>query len=173
MNPAPWTPGPRPHQNTAHSLHCSPLRGTQSQSSSPDKVTALKHTPPYKTNTLQRTQQNPECLQHTIHNVWVTVHNYSNLKKEGFPSDLVVKNPPANAGDRFDPWSGKIPHATSHLSLCAATTEVHVPQSPCSATREATAIRSPSTTTRENPRSPQLREAAQQQRLKKKNTCLT
>ena len=127
MNPAPWTPGPRPHQNTAHSLHCSPLQGTRSQSSSPDKVTALKHTPPCKTSTLQRTQQNPECLQHTIHNVWVTVHNYSNLKQKGFPSDLVVKNPPANAGDRFDPWSGKIPHATSHLSLCAATTEVHVP----------------------------------------------
>ena len=127
MNPAPWTPGPRPHQNNAHSLHCSPLQGTQSQSSSPDKVTALKHTPPCKTNTLQRTQQNPECLQHTIHNVWDTVHNYSNLKQEGFPSDLLVKNPPASAGDRFDPWSGKIPHATSHLSLCAATTEVHVP----------------------------------------------
>ena len=31
----------------------------------------------------------------------------------GFPGDVVVKNPPANAGDagrpEFDPWVGKIP----------------------------------------------------------------
>ena len=29
----------------------------------------------------------------------------------GFAGGSVVKNPPANAGDRFHPWSGKIPHA--------------------------------------------------------------
>ena len=37
-----------------------------------------------------------------------------------------VKNPPANAGDkwhRFDPCSGKIPHAEEQLSLHATTTE--------------------------------------------------
>ena len=26
-------------------------------------------------------------------------------------------------GRRFEPWSGKIPHATERLSLCATTTE--------------------------------------------------
>ena len=47
---------------------------------------------------------------------------------------LVLKNPPANAGGyRFDPWSGKIPHALGQLSLCTTTTEAlspraHVPQ---------------------------------------------
>ena len=36
----------------------------------------------------------------------------------------MVKNLPANArGHEFEPWSGKIPHATEQLSLCAATTE--------------------------------------------------
>ena len=39
----------------------------------------------------------------------------------------VVKNPPANAGGhRFDPWSGKIPHALGQLSPCITTTEAHV-----------------------------------------------
>ena len=33
----------------------------------------------------------------------------------------MVKNPPANAGDK--PWSGKIPHAAEQLSLCTTTTE--------------------------------------------------
>ena len=27
----------------------------------------------------------------------------------GFPHGSVVKNPPANAGDRFDPWVRKMP----------------------------------------------------------------
>ena len=35
----------------------------------------------------------------------------------------VVKNPPANAGDRFEPWSRKIPHAVEQLSPCTMTTE--------------------------------------------------
>ena len=38
---------------------------------------------------------------------------------EDFPDGAVVKNPPANAGD----WSGKIPHVTEQISLCATTTE--------------------------------------------------
>ena len=41
----------------------------------------------------------------------------------GFPVDSEVKNPPANAGDMLDPWSGRIPHAAEHLSLCATTPE--------------------------------------------------
>ena len=76
-----------------------------------------------------------------------------------------VKNLPANAGDmglilgprRFHmpqsnwprvPQLLKLVHFRAHepwlLSLCAATTEAHTPQSPCSATREATTERSPS-----------------------------
>ena len=35
-----------------------------------------------------------------------------------FPGGTVVKKAPANAvsGHRFEPWSGKIPHATEQLS---------------------------------------------------------
>ena len=41
-----------------------------------------------------------------------------------FPGGAVVKNLPANAGDTgFEPWSGKIPHATEQLSPSATTTE--------------------------------------------------
>ena len=36
----------------------------------------------------------------------------------------VVKNPSANAGDRFDPWSRKIPLDTKQLSLRTTTTEL-------------------------------------------------
>ena len=35
----------------------------------------------------------------------------------------MVKNAPANSGDRLDPGSGKIPHATEQLSPRAATVE--------------------------------------------------
>ena len=31
------------------------------------------------------------------------------LYNTGFPGSSVVKNSPANAGDRFDPWVAKIP----------------------------------------------------------------
>lgn len=31
------------------------------------------------------------------------------------------KNLPAKVGDRFDPWSGKLPHALEQLRLSAAT----------------------------------------------------
>ena len=41
-----------------------------------------------------------------------------------FSSGPVVKNLPAKCmGHGFDPWSGKIPHATRQLSLCTVTTE--------------------------------------------------
>jgi len=43
----------------------------------------------------------------------------------------------------FDPWSGKIPHASEHLSPCTSATEACMPQSPRSTTREATAMRRP------------------------------
>ena len=35
----------------------------------------------------------------------------------------MVKNLPANAGDEFDPWWGKIPHALEQLSQCSTTIE--------------------------------------------------
>ena len=41
----------------------------------------------------------------------------------GLPWWSVVKNPPASAEDRFDPWSGKIPRAKEQLSPRATTTE--------------------------------------------------
>jgi len=48
-----------------------------------------------------------------------------NLKSQalGFPGGSVVKNPPANAGDSFNPWSRKIPHAIEQISPCTTTTE--------------------------------------------------
>ena len=39
------------------------------------------------------------------------------------PGGSVVKNLPANAGDEFDPWWGKIPHALEQLSQCSTTIE--------------------------------------------------
>ena len=51
-------------------------------------------------------------------------------------------------GHRFNPWSGKIPHAMRQLCLCATTNEASAPT-----TRilqwEATTMRSPHTSTRE------------------------
>ena len=47
----------------------------------------------------------------------------SNNKSMGFPGGAVVKNLPANAGDGFKPWPGKIPNAAEQLSPCATTTE--------------------------------------------------
>ena len=41
--------------------------------------------------------------------------------KWGFPGGPVVKNLPASTGERFDPWSGKIPHATEQLSQLTPT----------------------------------------------------
>ena len=41
-----------------------------------------------------------------------------------FPSRTVGKTLPANAGDRGNPWSGKVPHAAEQLSLCTTTTEL-------------------------------------------------
>ena len=61
---------------------------------------------------------------------------FKSICKQGFPGGTVVKNPPANAGDRFEPWSGKIPHAAEQLSPCATTTEPAL-QSPRATTTEA------------------------------------
>ena len=45
-------------------------------------------------------------------------------EKEGFPGSVVIKNPPANAGDLGSiPYLGTIPHAMEQLSLWATTRE--------------------------------------------------
>ena len=41
----------------------------------------------------------------------------------GFPGGSMVKNPPADAEDRFDRWSGKVPRAKEQLSPFASSTE--------------------------------------------------
>ena len=48
----------------------------------------------------------------------------------------MVRNLPANEGDGFDPWSGKIPHTTEQQILCATTFEF-VLWSPGATTTEA------------------------------------
>jgi len=48
-------------------------------------------------------------------------HTYTHIKEEeDFTGGTANKNLPANARDtdRFDPWSGEIPHATEQLGLC-------------------------------------------------------
>ena len=40
-----------------------------------------------------------------------------------FPGGSVVKNLPANAGDRLNPWTRKIAHTGERLSPCATTIE--------------------------------------------------
>ena len=83
----------------------------------------------------------------------------------GFPGGLMIKNLPAKVGDaEFNPWSGKIPHATGQLSPRAPTAE-SVLYSPSSTTREGTTVRSQFTTAREWPPLSSAREQpAQQQR---------
>ena len=77
-----------------------------------------------------------------------------------FLGGSVVKNLPASAGDRFDPWFGKIPQAEEQLGPGAATTDVCAPKSP---TIEATTIRSLSITTRAYPLLSETREKSAQQ----------
>ena len=50
---------------------------------------------------------------------------------------------------RFDPWSGKIPHAAEQLSPYAAATEAPRRRSLGSTAREATAVRSLHSPTRD------------------------
>ena len=49
----------------------------------------------------------------------------SSFKRWGFPGGPVVKNPLANAGEWFDPWSWKIPDAVGQLSLGALEPVLH------------------------------------------------
>ena len=66
------------------------------------------------------------------------------------PGGAMVGSPPADeGGHRFEPWSGKIPHATRQLGLCATATEPACP-SPRAVTTEAWAPRA-STLQQEKP----------------------
>ena len=56
--------------------------------------------------------------------------------KRDSPGGSVVENLPANAGNRFDPWPGKIPLAAEQPSLCATTPEAML-SSPGATTPEA------------------------------------
>ena len=67
-------------------------------------------------------------------------------------------------GTRFEPWSGKIPHAAEQLSPRATTTEACTPRARAPQQREATAVRSPRTAMKSSPCSPQLEKARAQQR---------
>ena len=42
---------------------------------------------------------------------------------QGSPGGSVVENLPASVGDGFDPYPGKIPHASQQHSLCSTTPE--------------------------------------------------
>ena len=63
-----------------------------------------------------------------------------------------MKNPPASARLRFNPWSGKMPHAAERLSPWATNAEL-VPWSP---EAEAAEARVPESLTPQQGRRPQL-----------------
>ena len=65
-------------------------------------------------------------------------------------------------GHKFNPWSGKIPHATESLSLWTTTTEAQAPRA-CDLQREATEMRRLHTTLKGSPHLPQLEKACVQQ----------
>ena len=56
--------------------------------------------------------------------------------QEDFPGCPVVKSLPDNAGDKFNPWSRKIPHATEQLGPMHHNKRTHRNGSPGTATRE-------------------------------------
>ena len=84
-------------------------------------------------------------MNHNLNSVHITVGElYLKKIKEGFPGSVVVKNPPANAGDMGSssgpgrshmPWSNEV-RAPQLLNLCS---RAHEPQllSPRATTSEA------------------------------------
>ena len=81
-------------------------------------------------------------------------------------------------GHRFEPWSGRIPHATEQGAREPQLLSLHV-WSLCSATGEAAIVRGPRTVIKSGPRLPQLEKALMQKRRpntaikkkQKKATC--
>ena len=63
----------------------------------------------------------------------------------GFPGGSVVKNPPADAGDRLSPRLGRTPHAWRQLALCTTASAPLCPRA-CALQQEK-----PSTTARGQP----------------------
>lgn len=57
-------------------------------------------------------------------------------KKSGFPGGSVMRSLPANSGDSFDPWSGKIPSAVGQLSPWSRTREPQ-PEKACTKTQHS------------------------------------
>ena len=73
-------------------------------------------------------QKNPDPIQIERCNQQVQssqnlTFSFSEKKYRYFPGGTVGKNPPANAGDTFDPWSRKIPRDTKQPRLCATIAE--------------------------------------------------
>ena len=70
-----------------------------------------------ESDTTEVTQQHA-----TFHSSFTNLYSHQQCTWS-FLGGSVVKNPLANTGDRLDPWSGKIPHATKQLSPCTTTIE--------------------------------------------------
>ena len=93
----------------------------------------------------------------------------------GFPGGSVVKNPPASAGDTGSiPGSGRSHMPAEQLSLCATTTEAHLPRahaphkrSPCNEKPTLCNKEEPLlSTTREKPEQQQRPSAAKNKQKK-------
>ena len=76
-------------------------------------------------------------------NIWIYFCFYSSCVfilfmsylRRDFPGGPVVKNLCQCREHRFNPWSGRISHATGHLSLCSATRKAITMRSPCATTK--------------------------------------
>ena len=94
-------------------------------------------------------------MESKIWHKWTYLWN----KKQGFPGDPVLKNPPANAGDMGSiPGLGRRHGATKPMSCSHWEPPT---QSPCSAT-EKPPQREAGTATQSSPREPQLEPACRQ-----------
>ena len=63
-------------------------------------------------------------LRVTDGTLWLFNRGYEKAHNGGVPGGPVVQKSTLQCrGYRFNPWSGKIPHATEQRSLCATTTE--------------------------------------------------
>ena len=72
---------------------------------------------------------------------YASKNTIKNVKRQGLPWWLSSKESTCQCKRcGFDPWSGKIPHATGQLSPSATTAEPEL-ESPCSATTEAAGLK--------------------------------
>ena len=131
---------------TTDGLHCSPVTGRPHAYTGRETAVTASH----------RDALSVPIGAHSYILDWPWIRK----QKQGFPGGSAVKDLPASAGDGFNPWSEKIPHALEQLSSCATTvepvlqsprTELLSPraQSPCPTTKEATAVRSQHSANRE------------------------